>query len=102
MVYFSKALEERNLAKSAYEKELMAVALAIQHWRPYLLGRKFVVQTEQKSLRQLLLHRITTMDQQNWAATLLGTNLTLSTSQGLKTEERMHYPGCMALLSYIL
>lgn len=43
IAYFSKALGDRNLAKSAYEKELMAVALAIQHWRPYLLGRKFSV-----------------------------------------------------------
>lgn len=84
MVYFSKALEERNLAKSAYEKELMAVALAIQHWRPYLLGRKFVVQTEQKSLRQLLLHRITTMDQQNWAATLLGYQFDIEYKPGLE------------------
>lgn len=45
IAYFSKALGDRNLTKSAYEKELMAVALAIQHWRPYLLGRKFVVRT---------------------------------------------------------
>ncbi|XP_057432432.1 uncharacterized protein LOC130725200 [Lotus japonicus] len=42
VAYFSKAMGPRNLAKSAYEKELMAVALAIQHWRPYLLGRRFV------------------------------------------------------------
>lgn len=31
IAYYSKALGVRNLAKSAYEKELMAVALAIQH-----------------------------------------------------------------------
>nr|KYP46337.1 Retrovirus-related Pol polyprotein from transposon 297 family [Cajanus cajan] len=49
VAYFSKALEEKNLAKSAYEKELMAVALAIQHWRPYLLGRKFKVYSDQKN-----------------------------------------------------
>lgn len=38
IAYFSKALGDRNLTKSAYEKELMAVALSIQHWRPYLMG----------------------------------------------------------------
>lgn len=43
IAYFSKALGDRNLAKSTYEKELMVVVLAIQHWRPYLLGRKFTV-----------------------------------------------------------
>jgi len=55
VAYFSKALTEHNLAKSAYEKELMVVALAIQHWRHYLLGRKFTACTDQKILKQLLL-----------------------------------------------
>ncbi|CAJ2633456.1 unnamed protein product [Trifolium pratense] len=72
IAYFSKALGVRNLAKSAYEKELMAVVLAIQHWRPYLIGRKFTVSTDQKSLKQLLQQRMVTADQQNWAAKLLG------------------------------
>jgi hypothetical protein len=72
IAYFSKALGVRNLAKSAYEKELMVVVLAIQHWRPYLLGRRFVVSTDQKSLKQLLQQRIVTAEQQNWAAKLLG------------------------------
>ncbi|MCH85656.1 hypothetical protein A2U01_0006505, partial [Trifolium medium] len=55
-----------------YEKELMAVVLSIQHWRPYLIGRKFTVSTDQKSLKQLLQQRMVTADQQNWAAKLLG------------------------------
>lgn len=35
IAYFSKALSKNNLAKSAYEKELMALVLAVRHWRPY-------------------------------------------------------------------
>lgn len=57
ITYYSKALGVKNLAKYAYEKELMAVVLAIQHWIPYLLGRKFMVSTDQKSLKQLLRQR---------------------------------------------
>ncbi|CAJ2678799.1 unnamed protein product [Trifolium pratense] len=72
VAYYSKALGVRNLTKSAYEKELMAVVLAIQHWRPYLIGRRFVVSTDQKSLKQLLQQRMVSADQQNWAAKLLG------------------------------
>jgi hypothetical protein len=72
VAYFSKALGTRNMTKSAYEKELMAVVLAIQHWRPYLIGRRFTVSTDQKSLKQLLQQRIVTAEQQNWAAKLLG------------------------------
>lgn len=34
IAYFSKALEDSSLTKSVYEKELMALVLAIQHWRP--------------------------------------------------------------------
>jgi hypothetical protein len=66
--YFSKALSDENLTKLAYEKELMAVALVIQHWWPYILGRWFKVCTDKKNLKQLLLQWITTMDKQNWAA----------------------------------
>lgn len=39
IAYFSKAISDKNLAKSTYEKEMMALALAIRHWIPYLLGR---------------------------------------------------------------
>ncbi|KAJ9538877.1 hypothetical protein OSB04_031610 [Centaurea solstitialis] len=52
--YFSKALSDqktRNYGvgpKSAYEKEIMALVLAIQHWCPYLLGRDFTVFSDQK------------------------------------------------------
>lgn len=72
IAFFSKALSDSSLSKSLYEKELMALVLAIQHWRPYLLGQKFTVYTDQKSLRHLLEQRITTQNQQNWLAKLLG------------------------------
>jgi len=70
--FFSKALAETSLTKSIYEKELMALVLAIQHWRPYLLGRRFMVYTYQRSLRYLLEQRITTQNQKNWLAKLMG------------------------------
>jgi len=54
IAYFSKALSPNNLSKSAYEKELMALVLAVQHWRPYLLGRSFKVYSDQRSLGYLL------------------------------------------------
>lgn len=36
-------MSKNILSKSAYEKELMALLLEMQHWRPYLLSREFVV-----------------------------------------------------------
>ncbi|MCH80903.1 RNA-directed DNA polymerase (Reverse transcriptase) [Trifolium medium] len=82
VAYFSKALGVRNLTKSAYEKELMVVVLAIQHWRPYLLGRKFVVSTDQKSLKKLMQQKIVTAEQHNWAAKLMGYDFDIIYKQG--------------------
>jgi hypothetical protein len=36
IVYLSKALGPRNQALSVYEKECLAILLAIDKWRPYL------------------------------------------------------------------
>ncbi|KAL4562985.1 hypothetical protein LXL04_027016 [Taraxacum kok-saghyz] len=77
-----KALAEKTLAKSAYEKEIMALALSIQHWRPYLLGRNFTVFTDQKSLKHLLEQRITTPDQQNWLPKLMGYHFSIAYKPG--------------------
>lgn len=82
IAYFSKTLGTRNFVKTTYEKELMAVVLDIQHWRPYLLGRKFVVSADQKSLKQLLQQRVVNADQQNWDAELLGYDFEFVYKQG--------------------
>ncbi|MCH83560.1 hypothetical protein A2U01_0004386, partial [Trifolium medium] len=72
IAFFSKALSDGNLAKSVYEKELMALVLCIQHWRHYLMGKQFTVFTDHKSLKHFLQQRITSPDQQGWLAKLLG------------------------------
>ncbi|KAL4027583.1 hypothetical protein IC575_010753 [Cucumis melo] len=54
IAYFSKILSMRDRARPVYERELIAVVWAVQRWRPYLLGRKFTVKTDQRSLKFLL------------------------------------------------
>ena len=84
IAYFSKTLSDRNLAKSTYECEIMALALAVQHWRPYLLGSKFTMFTNQKSLGYLPHRRFTTLDQQHWVVKLLGFNFDINYKQGCR------------------
>ena len=38
-----------------YEKELLALVFAVQKWQQYLTGQRFIIRTDQKSLKCLLL-----------------------------------------------
>lgn len=44
--YFSKALGPKYLGLSTYEKELLAIIIAAQHWKYYLLGGNFTILTD--------------------------------------------------------
>lgn len=51
--YLSKALSKKSQALSTYEKECLAVILAIDKWKPYLQHRQFTMVTDHKSLTHL-------------------------------------------------
>lgn len=72
IVFFSKILGPRAQHKSIYKKELMAICLAVQKWRHYLLGRHFVVRTDQQSLRYLTQQTEIGADYQKWLSKLMG------------------------------
>ncbi|RVW69141.1 Retrovirus-related Pol polyprotein from transposon 17.6 [Vitis vinifera] len=53
LAYMSQAIHGKALQLSTYEKELMALVLAVKKWRSYLLGHNFKIQTDQQSLKVL-------------------------------------------------
>lgn len=57
IAFYSQKLSPKAQTKSIYGRELMAVVIAGQKWRHYLLGRKFTIISDQKALKFLLEQR---------------------------------------------
>ena len=57
---------------STHVRELYAITEAVKKRRQYLLGRRFVIRIDQKSLRALLDQVVQTPEQQQYLAKLLG------------------------------
>lgn len=70
--FYSKKFCPKMLSASTYVRELCAITSAVKKWRTYLLGRKFVVHTDQRSLRELMTQVVQTPEQQFYLAKLLG------------------------------
>lgn len=63
--------QQIKISLSIYEKEMLAIMMAFQKWRPYILARQFKIKTDHYSLK-FLYQRITTPTQQKWSAKLMG------------------------------
>jgi hypothetical protein len=72
IAYMSKALGQMNRRLSAYEKEFMAVMMAVDKWCQYLQRGPFLILTDHKSLCNLSDQQLTTDLQRKAMAKLVG------------------------------
>ncbi|KAA8547174.1 hypothetical protein F0562_003617 [Nyssa sinensis] len=72
IAFMCRALGITTRSRSTYAKEMLAIVEAIRVWQPYLLGRKYFIQTNHHSLKYFLEQRVATPEQQKWVAKLLG------------------------------
>ena len=83
LAFLSKPLGPRNKGLSTYEKELLAILLAVEHWRQYLQTAEFIIKTDQRSLVHLEDQRLHTPWQQKAFTKLLGLRYRLCYRKGV-------------------
>ncbi|KAF7844337.1 Retrovirus-related Pol polyprotein [Senna tora] len=69
---YSKKLSKKLSKASAYVRELYAITQAVMKWRHDLLGRRFTIKTDHKSLKELMHQVVQTPEQQFYLSKLLG------------------------------
>jgi hypothetical protein len=72
LAFLSKALGMKNQTMSIYDKECLAILLALDKWKTYLQHRQFTIHTDQRSLIHLGEHKFNTPMQQKAFFKLLG------------------------------
>ena len=72
LAFVSKALGPRNQGLSTYEKEYLAIILAVDQWRQYLQHSEFVIYSDHRSLSHLTEQKLSTPWQQRMFSKLLG------------------------------
>ena len=82
IAYFSTKLSAKMQRKFAYVREFYAIFESFVKFRHYLLGRKFIIKIDQKSLKELLDQELQTPEQQQWLPKFLGYDFTIQYSPG--------------------
>lgn len=82
IAYMSQALGPRNQTLSVYEKECMAILIAVEKWRPYLQHQPFIILTDHKSLLYLTEQRVTSKLQHKAMVRLMDLQYTIQYKKG--------------------
>ena len=93
ITYFSKALRVQGQSKPIYEKEFMAFVVVVLKWRHYLLGRHFVIWTDQHNLKYIMAYREVGVEYQRWITKLLGYDFEIKFKLGVNIKATCAFSG---------
>lgn len=86
LAFLSKALGPKNQALSIYDKECLAILLALDKWKYYLQHKPFTVHTDQRSLIHLGDHKFNTPIQQKAFFKLIGFQYKILYKKGITNK----------------
>lgn len=104
IAFLSKALAPKHQGLSTYEKELLALVMAVNKWRAYLHGRHFIIKTDHHSLKYLMEQRMLTPIQQKWLSKLLGLDYEIQLKKGADNSaaDALSRVNCTAISLYAM
>lgn len=82
IAYLSKALGPKNAGLSTYDKELMAIIMAVSKWRHYLQGNQFIIKTDHQSRSNLLEQKLNHHLQHKALTKFIGLDYIIQYSKG--------------------
>jgi len=82
LAYVSKALSLKSQSLSTYDKECLAIMIAVDHWRSYLQHSEFFIKTDHKGLLHLDAQRLTSPWQHKALTKLMGLNFRIMYKKG--------------------
>jgi hypothetical protein len=82
VAYLSKPVCDKNKGLSTYEKECMAIILAVEKWRSYLHHQEFIIKTDHRSLLFLTEQRVQTKLQHKALLKLMDLKFRIEYKQG--------------------
>ncbi|GJU42159.1 ty3-gypsy retrotransposon protein [Tanacetum coccineum] len=80
--YFSRKLGPRMRVAATYQKELFAIVEAVYKWHQYLVGRRFTIRTDHRSIKELMQQVIQTPLQQKYVRKLMGFDFDIEYKMG--------------------
>jgi hypothetical protein len=86
IAFYSKALGVKNSKLSTYEKELLAILMAVDEWRCYLQRGSFVIGSDHNSLSHLQDQSLATDLQKKAMTKLAGLQFTMQYKKGAENK----------------